>query len=133
MIKSIFVLDRYHLNKAIKAAGAHIEKAEREIWRAIKHDEKEYLKIVLETIIDATETTSKIEAVKEARTYILNHWETLRHHYSTDYAGCSAEGHISHIYSELKKVSGETLDNLPALNAGRKTQLAVMLRGIRGI
>jgi hypothetical protein len=129
--------------------------------------------------------------VKEARTYILNHWETLRHHYSTDYAGCSAEGHISHIYSDrlssrpkgwsvegvdqmarlrvfklnggniyditlkrkqeraretrimeldlrmittkLKKVSGETLDNLPALNAGRKTQLAVMLRGIRGI
>src|SRR5665647_2587249 len=32
-----------------------------------------------------------------------------------------------------KKVSGETIDNLPALNLGKRTQLAVMLRGIRGI
>lgn len=38
--KSIFVLDRYHLNKAIKAAGAHLENAEIEIWRAIKRRPK---------------------------------------------------------------------------------------------
>lgn len=38
--KSIFVLDRYHLNKAVKTAGAHLENAEREIWRAIKREDK---------------------------------------------------------------------------------------------
>jgi len=31
------------------------------------------------------------------------------------------------------KVSGETIDNLPALNQGKKTPLAMMLKGIRGI
>lgn len=189
--KSIFVLDRYHLNKAIKMAGAHIENAEREIWRAIKREDKEYAKVVFETILDATEAETKTQAVKEAKTYIMNHWENIRHHYSDDYSGCSAEGHISHIYSDrlssrplgwsragvdqmarlrvfaanggnifdlalrkkqeriretrvieidlkvcrkkMLKVSGETIDNLPALNSGKRTQLALALRGIRGI
>jgi len=189
--KSIFVLDRYHLNKAVKMAGAHIENAEREMWRAIKKEDKEYLKIVFETILDATEAEAKAQAVKEAKTYIMNHWDNIKHHYSEDYSGCSAEGHISHIYSDrlssrplgwsregvdqmarlrvfaanggnifdlvlrkkqeriretriieldlkvcrnkMKKVSGETIGNLPALNSGKRTQLALALRGLRGI
>ncbi len=189
--KSIFVLDRYHLNKAVKMAGAHVENAEREIWIAIRKEDKEYLKVVFETILDATETETKIQAVKEAKTYIMNHWESIKHHYAKDYSGCSAEGHISHIYSDrlssrplgwsregvdqmarlrvfaanggnifelalkkkqeriretrtieldlkvcgkkMKKASGETIDNLPALNSGKRTQLALALRAIRGI
>ncbi len=189
--KSIFVLDRYHLNKAIKAAGAHLENAEIEIWRAIKREDKEYLKVVFETILDSTEAETKAEAVRTAKTYIMNHWENIKHHYSRDYSGCSAEGHISHIYSDrlssrplgwsrdgvdqmarlrvfaanggnifelalkkkqeriretrtieldlkvcrkkMRKASGETIDNLPALNSGKRTQLALALRGIRGI
>jgi hypothetical protein len=189
--KSTFVLDRYHLNKAIKMAGAHIENAEREIWRAIKREDKEYLKVVFETILDATEAETKAQSVKEAKTYIANQWENIRHHYSKDYSGCSAEGHVSHIYSDrlssrplgwsregvnqmarlrifaanggsifdlalrkkqeriretrtieldlkvcrkkMKKASGEMIDNLPALNSGKRTQLALALRGLRGI
>lgn len=189
--KSTFVLDRYHLNKAVKMAGAHIENAEREIWRAIKKEDKEYLKVVFETILDETEVETKAEAVKEAKTYIMNHWENIKYHYSKDYYGCSAEGHISHIYSDrlssrplgwsregvdqmarlrvfaanggnlfdlalrkkqeriretraieldlkvcrkkMRKASGETIDNLPALNSGKRSQLALALRGIRGI
>ena len=189
--KSTFVLDRYHLNKAIKMAGAHIENAEREIWRAIRREDKEYLKVVFETILDATEAETKAQAVKEAKTYIMNHWENLKYQYSDDYSGCSAEGHISHIYSDrlssrplgwsregvdqmarlrvfaanggnifelalkkkqeriretrtieldlkvcrkkMKKASGETIVNLPVLNSGKRTQLALALRGIRGI
>lgn len=189
--KSIFVLDRYHLNKAIKTAGAHVENGEREIWRSIKNEDKDYLKIVFETILDATEEESKAKAIGNARRYILNHWASLKHHYTKEYTGCSAEGHISHIYSDrlssrplgwsregvnqmarlrvftanggsiyaitlkkkqdrkkeerieelnlkinrnkLRKASGETIDNLPALNSEKRTQLAVILKGIRGI
>ncbi len=189
--KSIFVLDRYHLNKAVKIAGAHMENAQREIWRAIKKEDKDYLKIVLETIVDATESETKAEAVRTSKTYILNHWESILHQYSKEYSGCSAEGHISHIYSDrlssrplgwsragvdqmarlrvfranggnlfeqvlrkkqeqiretriieldlklcrkkMKKASGETIDNLPALHSGKRTQLALLLKGIRGI
>ena len=68
--KSIYVLDKYHLSKAIKKAGAHIENAEMEIWCAIKDEDKEHLKIVFDTIIDATESEAKIEAVKDSRRYI---------------------------------------------------------------
>jgi len=189
--KSIFVLDRYHLNKAIKKAGNHVENAEMEIWRAIKREDKEYLKTVFETIIDATEIETKVLAVKEMKTYIMNHLGSIKHQYSSDYCGCSAEGHISHIYADrlssrplgwshagvdqmarlrvfkanggniynislkkkqeriretkaieldlkicrkkMKKVSGETIDNLPALNSGKRTRLAFALRAFRGI
>lgn len=34
---------------------------------------------------------------------------------------------------KMQKASGETIDNLPALNSGKRTQLALALRGIRGI
>lgn len=189
--KSIFVLDKYHLNKAIKKAGGHIENGEREIWRAIKSQDKEYLKVVFETIKDITESETKVAAILEMRTYILNHFDSIKNQYASDYIGCSAEGHISHIYSDRlssrplgwsregvdqmarlrvfranggnvydltlkkkqerireariteldlkvakkkwKKVSGKTIDNLPALNQGEKTPLARMLKEIRGI
>ena len=68
-------------------AGAHIENAEREIWRAIKKEDKEYLKVVFETILDATEAETKAQSVKEAKTYIMNHWENIKHQYSNDYSG----------------------------------------------
>lgn len=189
--KSVYVLDKYHLNKAIKQAGRHVFGGEREIYRALRKRDKEYLKVVFETILDMTESETKVEAVKEARRYILNHWESLEHHCSEDYSGCSAEGHISHVYSDrlssrplgwslegvdqmarlriftmnggnvfhlalrkkqermreariveldlkvcrkkMLKASGETIDNLPALNSGKRTGLAFALRSIRGI
>ena len=34
---------------------------------------------------------------------------------------------------KMKKASGETIDNLPALNSGKRTQPALLLKGIRGI
>ena len=179
------------MNKAIKKAGGHIENGEREIWKAIKAKDKEYLKVVFETIKDMTESETKVASIIEMRTYIFNHFDSIKNQYESDYIGCSAEGHISHIYSDRlssrplgwskegvdqmarlrvfranggnvydltlkkkqkkirearitalnlkvakkswKKVSGETIDNLPAFNQGKRTQLAIMLRGIRGI
>ena len=35
--------------------------------------------------------------------------------------------------NKLRKASGEMIDNLPALNSGKRTQLAVILKGIRDI
>lgn len=82
--KSIFVLDRYYLNKAVKITGAHMENAQREIWRAIKREDKDYLKIVLETIVDATESETKAEEVRASKTYILNHWESILNQHSKE-------------------------------------------------
>ncbi len=41
----------------------------------------------------------KIEAIKDARSYVLNNWEGIMNQYDPDYIGCSAEGHISYILS----------------------------------
>ncbi len=41
----------------------------------------------------------KIEAIKDARSYVLNNWEGIMNQYDPDYIGCSTEGHISHILS----------------------------------
>lgn len=37
--------------------------------------DKKYLKAVFETILDVTESETKTKAVREAKTYIMNHWK----------------------------------------------------------
>ena len=98
--KGIYVYDRYHLTKYIKQAAGHIVGAEKEIWKALRHYDKKYLKIVLDTIEGATAEGTKLESVREARTCILNNFESIKYQYYSDYNGCSAEGHISHIYAD---------------------------------
>ena len=39
------------------------------------------------------------KSVKEAKRYILGNWNGIRNQYESDYEGCSAEGHVSHILS----------------------------------
>ena len=34
----------------------------------------------------------KIEAIKDARSYVLNNWEGIMNQYDPDYIGCSTEG-----------------------------------------
>lgn len=98
--KGVYVFDRYHLTKYIKQAAGHIENGEKEIWRAVREQDKKYLKIVFDTIEGATPEGSKLESVKVASKCITNNFESLKYHYCDDYAGCSAEGHISHIYAD---------------------------------
>jgi hypothetical protein len=98
--KGIYVFDRYHLMKYIKQAARHIENGEREIWKALKEQDKKYLKIVFDTIEGATPEGTRLESVKEAAKCIMNNFESIKYHYFNDYGGCSAEGHISHIYAD---------------------------------
>jgi hypothetical protein len=84
----------------MKNATQFIENGEREIWRAIKAQDKEYLKVVFETIKDMTESETKVASIIDMRTYILNHFDSIKNQYASDYIGCSAEGHVSHIYSD---------------------------------
>jgi len=98
--KGIYVFDRYHLMKYIKQAAGHIENGECEVWKALKKQDKKYLKIVFETIEGATPEGTRLEFVKEAVKCIMNNFESIKYQYFDDYGGCSAEGHISHIYAD---------------------------------
>jgi hypothetical protein len=56
-------------------------------------------KDLFKAIISSTETEAKKKTVQEASRYMLSNWKGIRNQYEADYAGCSAEGHVSHILS----------------------------------
>ncbi|SHF23727.1 Uncharacterised protein family (UPF0236) [Thermoanaerobacter uzonensis DSM 18761] len=100
IVKSRFVLDRYHLNKYVLKATSKEPKYRDKIWRAINEGDKEGVKKVLDELIKAAEEEREKEKVKEAKRYILNNWEGVEiYSKDKDVIGCSAEGHISHVFS----------------------------------
>lgn len=96
---SIYVLDRYHLSKYVTQATAHMAHITPIMWKYINNGDRNQLSKLFSAIISATETETKKKSVREARQYILRNWDGIRNQYEADYAGCSAEGHISHILS----------------------------------
>ena len=55
----------------------------------------------------------KIEAIKDARSYVLNNWEGIMNQYDPDYIGCSTEGTYldsgiaSHLLGLISEISSE--------------------------
>ncbi|AAM23686.1 hypothetical protein TTE0402 [Caldanaerobacter subterraneus subsp. tengcongensis MB4] len=100
ILKSRFVLDRYHLNKYVLKATSKEPKYRDKIWRAINEGDKEGVKKVFDELIKAAEEEREKEKIKEAKKYILNNWEGIKiYSEDEDVIGCSAEGHISHVFS----------------------------------
>ena len=104
--KAKFILDRYHMHRYIVAATAHlkdsVEDARSEIYRAIQKRKKWMAEGVFDRILAVTESESKRKTVDMAKGYILGNWagimESLKE--KENYHGCSAEGHISHVFSD---------------------------------
>jgi len=69
------------------------------MWNYINRHNKKNVEALFKSIIKETEQAAKLKAVIEARKYILNNWEGIKNQYKSDYIGCSAEGHVSHILS----------------------------------
>jgi len=102
--KSKFVLDNYHLNKYIRVATAHLDNKEiyQELKDAIDWPDKKMLKEVFKKILSLTESETKKTAVKDARRYMLNNWDgiEIKAKKGHEIIGCSAEGHVSHVFSQ---------------------------------
>jgi hypothetical protein len=63
--------------------------------------DKDLVKRVFDKILEVTETETKRNAIKDARKYIFNNWSGIEIKLDNyDIVGCSAEGHISHIYTD---------------------------------
>ena len=97
--KSVYVVYKYHLSKYVQRIGAYAENGADLIWEALYQGDKEYFKLVINTIEDSIDTPNKAKEIKEAKSYIKGVWDTLKYHNEPDYSGCSAEGHVSHIIS----------------------------------
>lgn len=104
--KAKFVLDKYHMHKYITAATAHLEDsagdARSEIYHAIHKKKKWMAENTFDRIIAVTPTGNKRKTVEQAKTYILGNWAGIM--LSTEGKDpnirCSAEGHVSHVYSD---------------------------------
>lgn len=103
---SRFVLDKFHMSKYIIQATSHlwdsVEDAQAMIYRAMAKRSKRMAEESFEKILEVTETESRRRAVEDARDYILGNWAGIMEQRKNrgNQAGCSAEGHVSHIYAD---------------------------------
>jgi hypothetical protein len=97
--KAEFVIDRYHLSKYIKMATAHELGADRQLRDYIATNLKKDATKLFKALIETAEDEKKKDRIKQARTYILRNWKAIQRQQSSDYVGCSAESHVSHVLS----------------------------------
>lgn len=104
--QSRFVLDKYHMHKYIIAATSHLgdsaDDARSEIYRAIHKRKKWMAEEVFDKILSVTEEGSRYKAVGTAKEYILTNWAGIMLSIKgrDGNTGCSAEGHVSHVYAD---------------------------------
>jgi hypothetical protein len=101
--KSRFVLDNHHMNKYIRLATAHLDESMYiALQDAIEWPDKKMAAAVFDRVLKLTENDKKREAVREAKRYILNNWDgiEIKGEKACEIVGCSAEGHVSHVFSE---------------------------------
>ena len=110
IIKSVYVLDEFHMKKAVngivgkitKANKKEKEKQKKEIRTAIRRlNFVRFKEICYEILEEEMEKTIR-ERKEDLMDYILNNVEGIKNLYRNkkELHGCSAEGHVSHIYSD---------------------------------
>jgi len=100
--KSKFVLDKYHLLKYINKATMEHPEYRSKIWYNINIGDNISVGNIFKELIEITENEGKKEIIRESWEYIKNQWEGIEI-YDTDadnIIGCSAEGHISHVFAD---------------------------------
>lgn len=100
--KSEFVLDRFHLLKYINQATVDFPQYKNKLWYNINIYDPISVENIFKEIIEKTTDEKRKEKVKESYRYVMNQWKGIEI-YETDgeyLKGCSAEGHISHVYAD---------------------------------
>lgn len=106
MAKAKFVLDKYHMYEYIVAATSHLKDSKSdaiaEIYRAIHKRKKWMAEALFDKILMYTEEESKQKAVERSKNYILGNWSGIMLSMGSKdkKIKCSAEGHVSHVYSD---------------------------------
>ena len=101
-----FVLDKFHMQKYIIAATSHLldsaSDARSELYHAIYKKSKSMAVGTFEKILAVTELESQRRKVETSMSYILGHWDGIMQGIRNKevQVGCSAEGHVSHIYAD---------------------------------
>lgn len=97
-----FVLDRFHLLKYCRKAAVNIKaEAASCLYHWALTGQRNKVELYFETrFSDPNLTPTQVEALKQAKTYILGNWQAILNTQEPSYQRCTAEGHISHYLSE---------------------------------
>lgn len=96
---SVFILDKFHLAKAIITATGHAPELRKEIYRGIRQGNKQHVMQHLNEALELAKTEPRQKRILAIVTYIENNWEGIENGVRNPQVGCSAEGHVSHILS----------------------------------
>ena len=121
IIKSIYVLDEFHMKKAVNGIVGRItktnktekEKQKKELRIELgRLNFKKFKEICYEIIAEEMEKTTR-KRKEELMNYILNNVEGIKNLYKNkkELHGCSAEGHVSHIYSDRMEFKTNGMEN----------------------
>ena len=110
IIKSVYVLDEFHMKKAVNGIVGRItktnkeekEKQKKEIRTSLRRlNFVKFRELCYEILAEEKEKTTR-KRKEDLMNYILNNVEGIKNLYRNkkELHGCSAEGHISHIYSD---------------------------------
>ena len=100
--KSEFVLDKFHLLKYINQATVEFPEYRSKLWYNINIYDPISVENIFKEIINKTEDEKRKEKVIDSYKYVMKQWKGIEI-YETDgkyLKGCSAEGHISHVYAD---------------------------------
>jgi hypothetical protein len=115
--KAQFVLDRYHLNKAIKEAARGDEIICTKLRNTVTEADKESFKEVCRELWKNAETEKNKEKVNSFRNYIIKNWDGIVAYKDEASRGSNTEGHISHVLSSRlsSRPSGWSREGLKAM------------------
>ncbi len=94
-----FILDKFHLNKCIKAATEHAKDLKRQVYRGICSLNQEKVLSNLRKAHQQAEGEARQKRILDAANYIRNNWDGIEAQVKHPEVGCSAEGHVSHVLS----------------------------------
>lgn len=101
MPKSVFVLDKYHVSQYITGAMGTWRDLTNELWSAILGADRQAVRSVLKEGHKRAETDARRRRIEDAHRYFMRQWDGIQawRTHEKVLVGCSAEGHVSHIYS----------------------------------
>lgn len=97
--KSQFVLDRYHLNKALKEVSRGDELVCAKLRDVVMEADKKSLKELCRELRKNAENDKVKEKIDKFRRYITANWDGIVAYQDEGSRGSNTEGHVSHVLS----------------------------------
>lgn len=98
---SVFVLDRFHAAKKLRAAVGGWEDLYTSVWEALERGDRRTVRKLLKEAAKRADKDNRRRAIEETLTYFMRQWDGIEawSKYKDALVGRSAEGHVSHVYA----------------------------------